>query len=87
MVSGGTVGLYCSSLRVSRRVEGFEGPVHAPARSNLAAAHLKLNQPAEALAQADRAVELRPDWGKGHFRRGCALEAQGDLEQASRATA
>ena len=46
------------------------------ARSNRSAAFLKLGKARQALADADVAVTLRPDWEKGHFRRGAALEAR-----------
>ena len=36
----------------------------------------------EALADADRTVVAKPDWGKGYFRRGMALSALGQPEDA-----
>ena len=47
---------------------------HAPEQhvyySNRAAAHIRLQQWDEALADAERCVLVRPDWGKGYFRKG-----------------
>ncbi|GAB4817278.1 hypothetical protein N2152v2_004324 [Parachlorella kessleri] len=77
-------GNYAEALEVYTKALQEVGE-DAVLRSNLAAAHLKVKQPGEALTHADRAVELRPDWEKAHFRRGCALEAQGNLEQAMEA--
>lgn len=39
----------------------------------------------EALADGERAVELRPDWGKAHFRKGSALHALRRWEDAATA--
>ncbi|KAL4447812.1 hypothetical protein ABPG75_005031 [Micractinium tetrahymenae] len=50
--------------------------------SNRAACHLKLGQAEQVLADAEQATQLRPEWPKGHFRRGCALEALGRLDEA-----
>ncbi|KAI7839144.1 hypothetical protein COHA_007147 [Chlorella ohadii] len=61
------------------------GPEDAALYSNRAAARIKLGDAAAALEDAEAAVRLRPDWDKGHYRRGCALEMQGQLEQALRA--
>ena len=46
--------------------------------SNRSIAYLNLGSSEDkALADADKAIQLRPDWEKGHFRRGAALAAQG----------
>ncbi|KAL0127814.1 hypothetical protein PUN28_003211 [Cardiocondyla obscurior] len=54
-------------------------PLHL---SNRAHVLLLLNRPLAALTDADHAVRLRPDWGKGHYRRGIALSALGRHEEA-----
>jgi len=54
------------------------------AHSNRSVSQLSLGKAQEALADAEQACELRPDWEKGHFRRAAALEAQGQLKQATR---
>jgi tetratricopeptide (TPR) repeat protein len=48
--------------------------------SNRSHAYFKAAQYTEALADADRTVALKPDWGKGHFRRGLALTALGRFD-------
>lgn len=45
--------------------------------SNRSAAYLKMGVPQRALSDADEVVRLKPDWGKGHGRRGAALFACG----------
>ncbi|XP_034935450.1 LON peptidase N-terminal domain and RING finger protein 3 [Chelonus insularis] len=50
--------------------------------SNRAHVLLQLNRPQASLIDADHAVRLRPDWGKGHYRRGVALSALGRHEEA-----
>lgn len=60
---------------------GSQAGTAPPACSNRAACHLKLDQADQALVDAERASRLRPEWPKGHFRRGCALEALGRLDE------
>lgn len=36
---------------------------------------MKLAKLQKAVQDADKCIELRPDWEKGYFRKGCALEA------------
>ena len=43
--------------------------------SNRAASYMQLGNHVASLADADRCIELRPMWVKGHYRRGVALEA------------
>ncbi|XP_066590063.1 LON peptidase N-terminal domain and RING finger protein 3 [Prorops nasuta] len=54
-------------------------PLHL---SNRAQILLMLNRPQAALTDSDHAIRLRPDWGKGHYRRGLALSALGRHEEA-----
>lgn len=54
-------------------------PLHLSNRAH--ALHL-LNRPQASLTDADHAVRLRPDWGKGHYRRGVALSCLGRREEA-----
>ena len=50
--------------------------------SNRSHALLTAGRLDEALEDADRTVSAKPDWGKGYFRRGMALAAMGDTEDA-----
>lgn len=50
--------------------------------SNRSNAYFKAGRLEEALADADRTVGAKPDWGKGYFRRGMALAAMGQPEDA-----
>ncbi|PRW32888.1 tRNA pseudouridine synthase [Chlorella sorokiniana] len=59
-----------------------QDPEDAALYSNRSAARLKAGQAADALADAQAAIMLRPDWDKAHFRLGCALEQLGQLDQA-----
>lgn len=68
--------LYSAALEA-----GAGGQDAAAVHSNRAAARLKLGLVDAALADAEAAIGLCPNWEKGHFRRGCALQAQGDLLQ------
>jgi tetratricopeptide (TPR) repeat protein len=54
-------------------------------RSNRSAAHARLSQFALSLEDADAAVALRPEWGKGHGRRGAALAGLGRWREAEAA--
>ena len=53
--------------------------------SNLAAVYTAAHFPASALAAADAAIALKPDWPKGHFRRGTVLAACELWVEAARA--
>ncbi|XP_012282081.1 LON peptidase N-terminal domain and RING finger protein 3 [Orussus abietinus] len=73
--------------RHAQALERYNVAVHlAPSSplhlSNRAHALLLLNRPQASLADADHAVRLRPDWAKGHYRRGVALSALGRHEEA-----
>jgi tetratricopeptide (TPR) repeat protein len=50
--------------------------------SNRCAALLKVSKVTRALSDAQKCIELRPDWEKGYFRKGSALEAMSDLQGA-----
>ena len=49
--------------------------------SNRSAALAHLNKLPKALADAEVCIRLQPEWDKGYFRKGSALEAQGKLEE------
>ncbi|CAK4652300.1 hypothetical protein LEN26_016802 [Aphanomyces euteiches] len=53
--------------------------------SNRSGAYLKLNKAAEAVADAKKCVELRPDWPKGYSRLGTALYYQKKYTEAKAA--
>ncbi|KAL6548366.1 hypothetical protein OROGR_008787 [Orobanche gracilis] len=50
--------------------------------SNRAAAFLHLVKLNKALSDADKTISLKPDWEKGYFRKGCALEGMERYEDA-----
>lgn len=50
--------------------------------SNRCAALIKIAKLQKALQDADKCIELRPEWEKGYFRKGCTLEAMNDLPSA-----
>jgi len=50
--------------------------------SNRSATYMALGMYVEALCDAEAIVELKKGWPKGHFRKGRALLALGELEQA-----
>ncbi len=54
-----------------------EDPESAILYSNRSAALLQLKKAAKALEDAEKCISLRPDWDKGHYRKGLALELQG----------
>ena len=56
-----------------------DDPDNAALRSNRSTALLQLHKLSKALADADECIKLRPDWDKGYYRRGAALEALGRL--------
>ena len=43
--------------------------------SNRAAAFIHLGKETKAIKDAEQAIELKPDWAKGYFRKGAALAA------------
>jgi len=60
-----------------------EGIIDAHAiLGNRAAAYQNLSKFAEAQADADTIIEMKPDWAKGHIRRGQALHQLGNLDEA-----
>ena len=58
---------------------------HAVLFSNRSAVYGQMGSWTEALADADKAIECRPGWGKAFTRRGVALYHQGRYEDAIRA--
>lgn len=58
-------------------------PSNATLFSNRSVSQLQLGQHEAALADAQQCCKLKPGWEKGHFRRGAALEAMGDLRKVS----
>lgn len=53
--------------------------------SNRAAAYLALQKYTEALSDAEKAVQAKPDWSKGYLRKGQALHALQQLDKANEA--
>ena len=53
--------------------------------SNRSHAFFKLGRYEEALEDAERTISIRPDWGKGYFRKGMALQGLGKKKRLKRA--
>lgn len=56
---------------------------HTTPHSNRSAALLKLNKLQKALADAEEATKLDPDFHKGWMRKGMVLESQGQHQEVS----
>ena len=69
------IGCYRRALSMTfGEEEEEEDPVVLAALwSNLSLALLRAGEAAEAIAAADASISVRPDWTKGHYRRGVAL--------------
>lgn len=50
--------------------------------SNRAAAFIQLGKEIKAIKDAEQAIELKPDWAKGYFRKGAALFALRKWDEA-----
>jgi len=68
-------GRYAEAVSLYTAALGSPGADDATVLSNRSAAHLLLGQADDALDDALKAVQLRPNWGKAHGRHGAALAA------------
>ncbi|XP_030507177.1 uncharacterized protein LOC115722182 [Cannabis sativa] len=59
-----------------------QDPNNSALYSNRAAAFLQLVKLSKALADAETAIALSPEWEKGYFRKGCILEAMERYDDA-----
>jgi len=59
-----------------------EAPKEAVYYSNRSAAYAGVRQWEDSLRDATKAAELKPDWPKGHYRRGVALQELGQFSEA-----
>ncbi|XP_054820557.1 LOW QUALITY PROTEIN: serine/threonine-protein phosphatase T [Prosopis cineraria] len=59
-----------------------QDPSNPTLYSNRAAALLQLDKLTKALEDAEMTIKLKPEWDKGHFRKGCVLEAMKRYEDA-----
>ncbi|XP_078442642.1 tetratricopeptide repeat (TPR)-like superfamily protein [Wolffia australiana] len=57
-------------------------PSNVALYSNRSAAFLRLVKLNKALADAETTINLKPEWEKGYFRKGCVLEALGRYDDA-----
>ena len=58
-----------------------EAPTSAALYSNRSAALMQLNKLDKAVKDAEECILLEPEWDKGYFRKGAALEAFGKLDE------
>jgi len=72
-----------AELLYGRAIE--HDPKQAPLWGNRCAARVGMKKWTEALADADEAIKVQPDWAKGHFRRGQCLAGLGRWAEAQRA--
>lgn len=49
---------------------------------NRSAAFYSLKKYDQALADAQKCIDIKPDWSKGYQRKAMALQAQGDIDEA-----
>ena len=75
-------GRYAEAVSLYTAAIGSPGADDATVLSNRSAAHLLLGQAEDALDDALKAVQLRPNWGKAHGRHGAALAALDCPEEA-----
>ncbi|KAI5649221.1 hypothetical protein M9H77_35226 [Catharanthus roseus] len=59
-----------------------QDPSNPTIYSNRAAAFLHLMKLTKALSDAETTINLKPDWEKGYFRKGCILEAMERYDEA-----
>ncbi|XP_028771585.1 LOW QUALITY PROTEIN: stress-induced-phosphoprotein 1-like [Neltuma alba] len=59
-----------------------QDPSNPTLYSNRAAALLQLDKLTKALEDAEMTIKLKPEWEKGHFRKGCVLEAMKRYDDA-----
>ena len=70
------VACYTEGVEADRANRG--GNLHV-LYSNRSAAQLSAGRHAMAVADAQRAIDAKPDWSRGHMRRAAALHRQGEL--------
>jgi tetratricopeptide (TPR) repeat protein len=78
---------YFKAQKYSEAIEWYTKAVNADPNnetlySNRAASYSACNKNAEALADAEKCVALKPTWVKGHFRKGIALCKLGRYDEA-----
>ena len=59
-----------------------ENPTDHTIFGNRSAAHYSLQQWEQAIEDAQKCIDIKPDWSKGYQRKGMAMEGKGDLEEA-----
>lgn len=73
---------YAEAVRMYSYAIKLSAVPDAILHSNRSAAFLRLGQLYYANEDADRAIQLRPDWAKAHFRRGEVQKAGGQFDSA-----
>ncbi|CAM9963208.1 unnamed protein product, partial [Heterosigma akashiwo] len=71
----------CFTAAIDLDVDNASGQSHV-FYSNRSAAYLKYGDATKALVDADECVALKPDWPRGHARRGAALGKLGKAAEA-----
>jgi len=73
-----TGNVYFNEGKFGRAFQSYSAAILADPKnhiyySNRCACLLKINKDSKALADAEKCIELKPDWPKGYFRKACAL--------------
>jgi len=76
-----SAGDFTTAIQLFTEAIGYD-PTNHVLYSNRSAAYSSLNKYEDALADANKTIELKSDWSKGYGRKGTALHGLGKLEEA-----